>query len=388
MRRIVSHLLALLAGLSLVAFLRPGGPALESSARELPSKRAPSVSATSEANPEAEAFSMAWRSLAELEMSRDLRRVAKAELLARWAKEEPLHFLRFFEKRALPDDWDEVAVEMLHTGHAKELLRFARVNGGMRLIGSLAERMDPRRSIGLLASEPGIPPEIFAEVASRGTAVDPDFARRVDELPAGPSRDFFLRGVMEVQMKGEDYRSAAETLGKLDENGPEMARELGEDLAHDGLPWPERAGLILSLPEKYRQEAYEGAMDWCAGEIERRTSEPAEIQDFLSSIVEGGIPATIPASIDLPEDQARDWGSWALGLPEGGAWEGLRESGVALWLAGDPGAPASLEDLPDGVVRDTALLALARRYRDSGDEEGVGNTLDQMSPAARMRWEE
>ncbi len=385
MRRDASHLLALLAGLAVAASLHPQAAEKTPAAEEQTRLRG----TTGPQNGKAEAFSMAWRSLAARDLSVSERRAAKRELLEQWAKEEPLHFLRFFENRATPEGWDDAVVEALRTDQPEELIRFARDHGGLRLLGALAEEMDPRRAIRVLGEEEGIPPELFKEVAKRGAAVDPEFASRVNELPEGLARDFFLRGVMEVQIELEHHQAAAETLARLQQNGPEMATELGEWLAHDGIPWSERAGVILSLPEKHRHAAYEGAMDWGAGEIESHTTEPAEIRDFLSSLVEGGIPAVVPVpdEIDLPVEEAEIWGSWALDLPEGGAWEELRRSGLVLWLTNDDSAADRLWELPPGAARDTAMQALVQDLREDGDEEGASRALTLMSAAARAEWE-
>jgi hypothetical protein len=333
-----------------------------------------------------ESFSEAWRLLAARNLSFDQRRGAQRELLDRWAEEDPLHLMRFFEGRAAPQGWSFKVATALREHHPDLLVRFARDHGALKALQSLAEGLDPRRAFDLLAKEPGVPPGYFREVAKRGAAADPDFADRVDKLPDEAAKEAFRCGVMEIQLEAEQWEAAAETLGHLQEESGSMAFEFGRSVA-GSVPWDRCAGVALALPEELRARAIEGMLHDVTFSGDGVEAEPGSIRAFLEEVAGSGLKASLPHVAGLEPADAEEWGRWALNLPEGGTWETLRRSGLELWLEHDESAASAVLDLPPGVVRDTAMEALVRDRQRNDDEQGAAQALDLMSPEARARLE-
>ncbi|MCW1922129.1 hypothetical protein OKA05_06165 [Luteolibacter arcticus] len=250
------------------------------------------------------------------------------------------------------------------------LARFAKDHGGMGLMGEMAGHLDPRRAFEVFGSEPGIPPAHFISIAARGAAVDPEFIGRLEELPDGPAKDAFRAGVMETQLEAGRWTEAVENLKSLEALGPPMAKEFGEALSAE-VAWIERGELILAVPEPFRDEAFEGAMSASDEEMEAGSTDASQIQGFLESMAAAGLRAWVSESIELSPADASAWGTWALELPEGGEWEALRASSLALWLANDESAATTLRDLPPGAVRETAMRVLERELAKEGEDSSA-----------------
>jgi hypothetical protein len=161
--------------------------------------------------------------------------------------------LRFFEGRAVPEEWED-CLGVIADAHPELIIRFARDHGSLKALSLLAGRIDPRKALESLAREPGMPLELFAIVAQRGTAADPGFAERVADLPKGPAREHFLSGVIQTHLAMSRWDEACELASQLRDQQERVAGLLGEHLA--GLPeWEERSELLLGLSDDLRGPA-------------------------------------------------------------------------------------------------------------------------------------
>jgi hypothetical protein len=247
MKRFGTLLLALLAGFLVAAMLDRRDATSADETADSP-RRSPAVADASSSK--GDVFSQAWRTLAEQEdLSRSQRREAKRTLLMEWASADPRHLLRFFEGRALPYGWDD-CLGVIAATQPELVVQFARDHGSLKALRLLVERMDPRKALETVAAEPGTPPELFATIARRGTAADPDFAGHLADLPEGPAREQFINGVIETDLAMSRWKKAC-ALASLIEEKERATALLGEYLASlpDGA---ERSELLLGLTNDLR----------------------------------------------------------------------------------------------------------------------------------------
>jgi len=246
MKHIGTMLLALLVGFFVAALLdrRESGSADSSAEAAL---RSPAVSSSSTGD----AFSQAWRTLAEQEdLTLSKRREAQRTLLKEWASADPRHLLRFFEKRALPYGWED-CLGVIVESHPDLVVQFARDHGSVKALHLLVDRLDPRKAMEILVADHGMPPELFATVAKRGTAADPDFAGHMSDVPEGPAHEQFVLGVIETDLAMSRWDSACSLVSLIGGERERAITLLGEHLASlpDG---EERSELLLRLTNDLR----------------------------------------------------------------------------------------------------------------------------------------
>lgn len=270
MKRFGSLLLALLAGFLIAAVLdrreatsagTPVGPAPRSAATDVPSS-------------EGDAFAEAWRLLAERDLTLSQRRDAQKTLLNAWASADPRHLMRFVEGRAVPHGWED-CLRVIADAHPELVIQFARNHGSLKALRLLVDRMDPRAALGALAAEPGMPPDLFATVARRGTATDPDFVQRVTELPEGPAREQFLSGAIQTQLSMSRWDDACDLALQLHEEKGRVAVLLGGYLA-DLPEWEERNERLLGLPDELRGPVLATLVE----KLAIRAEEPSDFRDL------------------------------------------------------------------------------------------------------------
>jgi hypothetical protein len=277
MKRLGSLLLALLAGFAMAALLDQ---------REAPSpdaakRPAPSLSPVTNTLPAAgDAFAEAWRVLAEDNLAAAQRYEARKTLLKQWASADPQHLLRFFEGRALPKEWDE-CLGVIARERPELVVQYARDHGSRKALDLLVERMDPRKALETLAVDPAMPPELFATVARRGSAVEPAFASRLADLPDGPAREQFAIGVIETDLAMSRWKEACVLASMIDEEKERAAGLLGEYLAT--LPgWEERSELLLGLTNDLRGPALAKLVESLA--LREEASDPHELKAFAEEL--------------------------------------------------------------------------------------------------------
>ena len=250
MKRMGTLLLAVLAGFVIAALLDE---------REVASPEAGAavtvpLSRTSSSLPAAgDAFSEAWRLLAESDLTASERSDAREALLKQWAGADPQHLLRFFEGRALPSEWND-CLRVIAGGHPELVVQYARDHGSVKALHLLVERMDPRKALEMLAADPAMPPELFETVGRRGSAVDPGFSARLADLPDGRVREQFAIGLMETDLAMGRWKDACALAVQLDGQKERAAGLLGEHLAK--LPgWEEQRELLAGLTDDLRVPA-------------------------------------------------------------------------------------------------------------------------------------
>ena len=312
MKRLGSLLLALVAGFAMAALLDQ---------REAPSHGpakgpAPRLSPVTGALPAAgDAFAEAWRVLAEDDLTSAQRYDARKTLLKQWASADPQHLLRFFEGRALPNEWDE-CLGVIAREHPELVIQYARDHGSRKALELLAERMDPRKALETLAAEPGMPPELFATVAKRGSAVDPAFASRLADLPDGPVREQFAIGVIETDLAMSRWKEACVLASMLDEEKERAAGMLGEHLA--ALPgWEERSELLLGLTNDLRGPALAKLVESLA--LREEAFDAEELKAFAEELAEENSDAGLARVLERMAPAARVEVERVLAEPDEGA---------------------------------------------------------------------
>lgn len=277
MKRLGSLFLAVLAGFVMAALLDQR----EAPSRDAAVGPAPRLSPVSNALPAAgDAFAEAWRVLAEDDLTSSQRHDARETLLKQWASADPQHLLRFFEGRALPNEWDD-CLGVIARAHPEFVIQYARDHGSRKALVLLVERMDPRKALETLAAEPGMPPELFATIAKRGSAVDPAFAGGLADLPAGPAHEQFAIGVIETDLAMSRWKDACALASMLDGEKERAAGLLGEHLA--ALPgWEERSELLLGITKDLRGPALAKLVERLA--MRDETFDPHELKAFAEEL--------------------------------------------------------------------------------------------------------
>ncbi len=279
MKRLGSLLLAVLAGFLMAMLLDER----EAPSPEAATGPAPRLSPVPDSPPAAgDTFAEAWRVLAEDELTSPQRHDARGTLLKQWASADPQHLLRFFEGRALPSEWDDCLREIAGA-HPGLVVQYARDHGSRKALKLLVERIDPRKAFEILAAEPGMPPELFAAVGRRGSAVDPGFAGRLADLPDGPARDHFGIGVIETDLAMSRWKEACALASMLDVGKERAAGLLGEHLAY--LPgWEERSELLSGLTSDLRGPALAALVERLA--LRDDIFDPRELKAFAEELAE------------------------------------------------------------------------------------------------------
>jgi hypothetical protein len=277
MKRVGTLLLAVLAGFGMAALLDQ---------REAPSSSAatgpaPRLSPVSNGLPAAgDAFAEAWRVLAEDDLTSSQRYDARKTLLKQWASADPQHLLRFFEGRALPDEWDE-CLGVIARAQPELVIQYARDHGSRKALELLVEKIDPRKALPILVADHGMPPELYTTVAKRGSAVDPGFAGRLADLPHGPVHDHFAIGVIETDLAMSRWKDACALAVTLDGEKERAADLLGEHLA--AVPGAnERNELLLGLTNDLRGPALAKLVEQLA--LQEETFDPHELKAFAEEL--------------------------------------------------------------------------------------------------------
>jgi hypothetical protein len=278
MKRLGSLLLALLAGFAMAALLDQR----EAPSSDVAKGPAPRLSPVTGALPAAgDAFAEAWRVLAEDNLTSAQRHDARKTLLKQWASADPQHLLRFFEGRALPHEWDD-CLGVIAREHPEMVIQYARDHGSRKAMDLLVEKMDPRKALETLAADAAMPPELFATVGRRGSAVEPAFASRLADLPDGPAREQFAIGVIETDLAMSRWKEACVLASMLDEEKERAAGMLGEHLAT--LPgWEKRSDLLLGLTDDLRGPALATLVERLA--MREDASDPQELKAFVEELV-------------------------------------------------------------------------------------------------------
>jgi hypothetical protein len=279
MKRLGSLLLAVLAGFVMAALLDQR----EAPSPDVAAGSAPRLSPVSNGLPAAgDAFAEAWRVLAEDDLTSFQRHDARETLLKQWASADPQHLLRFFEGRALPGEWDD-CLGVIARDHPELVIQYARDHGSRKALELLVERIDPRKAFETLVADHGMPPQLFATVARRGSAVDPEFVGRLAGLPDGPAHEHFAIGVIETDLAMSRWKDACALASTLNAEKERAAGLLGEHLA--AVPgWEERSELLLGLTNDLRGPALEKLVESLA--MRDEAVDPHELKAFAEELME------------------------------------------------------------------------------------------------------
>lgn len=357
--RIVTHLLALAAGYGFGSIFLPGKAP---DATEAGRPESPDHSKTSTPRIQPRELLTA---LTSVPMSAADRQSLKSSIYAQWTRSNPEGLLSYLQGKAWPGYMMSEAFSVLAENDPQGLLRYIRENGCPDALSKLTYEGDPRARLSLLLGEGShsYPDSVFETLFERGEDLDPDFHRRISELPDDRAKKAAFDKIGEVMIKAKRYDEYFEFLGKYGRYG--SGKAIAGVFAAIVLDDHKRLDQLDEIPEPFRDAAIKsviaGGPNIIRDEqatrdllpllaernlLERHREDVIELI-LNSALDEGGMSGT---------SQGESWKNWALGLQEGQRWDLLRHAAIARWVAEDPRNLETIESLPTPKLQDAARI--------------------------------
>lgn len=397
MRRsaIISHGLAVAAGVVVAAMLSPRPVAGGSSVDARPALAAKSAARGERAS--APGPREMLEELSHLPMDPYQRSNLKRELWGEWAKADPVGVLHHLKGRAWPHGagsfyGPSLAFDELARKDPEALIDYARKEGCGDAWAALGDDGYPGKILPLLlgkGSEEPIPADLFDTLFRHGLAVDSSFHEEFSKLQDPDQRSAAFAAISEELL---ERNRIADYFHFIAESGMEPA-VIGKVFGDYAGDHPGLIGEIEDLPEAARPVAVGGVID---GLIEGNPS-AEEIMTALWDLDATGWwrwTASEPEWQDklqhlmgdtLWGDENDDaWFDWALKLPDGEVAQVMKETALHRW-AGRPGPDwrPRLAAISEPELRDMATAALALGL--PGEEEASAVVAMISDEALRMK---
>ncbi|WP_035612272.1 hypothetical protein [Haloferula sp. BvORR071] len=285
----------------------------------------------------------------------------------KWAESDPLGMLASLKGKAVPEiaSLSSAFANLAETRPA-ELLRYAREQGCTEAIETLLDHCDPRQSLTTLLANTSYsyPAEIYEKLFKQGEQLDPEFHRRISELPDDAGRAAAFSAAAKVMLESKRHDDYFALLAEYPESaGPER---IAEDFAKIVVCDPARMAQFDTLPP----EAQSGAIDQILSGLDSLEDSGQTARSLLPEYARHGwlderrsdILELIMEDAVNSEDSAaalasgKEWKDWALALPSDGSCDYLRQAGIARWAAGEPGDVVPYQELPTPELQDAARI--------------------------------
>lgn len=292
------------------------------------------------------------------------------DLYERWAASDPLGMLASLNGKALPETVSlSSAFATLAATRPADLLLYAREQGCPDAVDALLDHGDPRQTLTtLLANTPySYPADIYEKLFKQGEKLDPEFHRRIAELPDVDAQSAAFSAAAEVMLENKRHDDYFALLAEY----PALAKpdDLDDDFAEIVLSDPPRLAQFSALPE----EAQSGAIDKLVSRLDSLEDSGQMARKLLPEYARRGwlderhatlLDVMMPGASDDDVASGEAWKDWALALPADGSCDYLRQVGVARWAAGEAGKERRYESLPTAELQDAARLGAVMSLAD------------------------
>lgn len=372
----ITHGLVLAAGFAAaLALAGKGSPAVDAKATAAGAGKQPTTRATRhpvEVRPRDLLRSMATMPMESMERYR-----LKEEIYADWSTQDPLGFLAHFEHRP----WfgymdDEHPFRILAKTQPEELLAYARRTGCEEAASVLIEYADPRHVLELIqqGGTARLTQDLLKKLAEKGEEVDPLFHEKLSAIADPDARKAALAESASVMKE----TGRLDDLLKLIEQHPDVlnAEDAGESIGHLLLMDRRELGRLDSLDAEVREAAVEEMIhslhdDQVSGQDQRQIltdlATCGDLDARRKEVFEG-----ILEQDDVSPESAVAWKDWALGLPKSERTRPLQLASMALWSLSTRAEAADFEAIPEGELRDGAVVGGVGRYLPTGNLTDAG----------------
>jgi len=312
--------------------------------------------------------------LASTPMEARKRNQLKRQIIADWAKRDPMGVLDYMALRKWTSSyWTDIqpgkAFEQLAITQPEILLRYALENGCGSALNSLASQGNPHVVFQLFLEqkEHPIPASYYLDLFEAGTGKDPQFYEKIVQIKDKETRTFAFIGAGRMLLetnREQDYLTCFHAI-----HSTVLVKPIIEDFAESVIADGRDITLFSALPEEFQQQAADVSFNRI---VEQGTYDNTDRMKILDTYIEKQwIQPHLESAAELIKinaDQyysdekidakfARAWHDWALSIPDEPDLKKLQQTAIQRWIIHAPAEWKDIAQLPSQSLRDAAYTA-------------------------------